>query len=44
MVPPKAGGTLQGLIGYLSSVPEEFHNLVEYAGKIHHRIFRLPGR
>ena len=27
------GGTLQGLIGYLSSVSEEFHNLVEYAGK-----------
>jgi hypothetical protein len=26
-------GTLQGLIGYLFSVSEEFHNLVEYAGK-----------
>jgi len=40
----RLGGTLQGLIGYLSSVSEEFHNLVEYAGKIQHRILRLPGR
>jgi hypothetical protein len=44
MVPPKAGGTFQGLIGYLSSVSEEFYNLVEYAGKIHDRTLRLPGR